>query len=173
MKDVFTDYIGNVVEFHGSRNEAIDQGLNINCTGCTCCTGCIGCDYCTGCTCCNRCTDCTDCDRCNRCTGCIGCAYCADCTCCNRCTDCTDCTECDRCTHCTRCKIQPVCIISQAWMVCIRTCKPTIKIGCQDHSVDEWMSFSDEQISKMHSDALAFWKQWKPIIQAVIASRNN
>jgi acetyltransferase-like isoleucine patch superfamily enzyme len=43
-----------------------------------------------------------------------------------------------------------------------------IKIGCQNHSIDDWYSFTDEQISKMACNALAWWKVWKPILFAII-----
>jgi hypothetical protein len=35
------------------------------------------------------------------------------------------------------------------------------------------MSFTDDQIDEMNPAALTFWRRWKPVIQAVIASRNN
>jgi carbonic anhydrase/acetyltransferase-like protein (isoleucine patch superfamily) len=43
-----------------------------------------------------------------------------------------------------------------------------IKIGCQNHSIDDWYSFTDEQISKMACNALTWWKIWKPILFAII-----
>ena len=46
----------------------------------------------------------------------------------------------------------------------------TIRIGCQYHSVKSWESFTDEEISKMHDDALRYWKENKEIILS-IASR--
>ena len=39
-----------------------------------------------------------------------------------------------------------------------------IRIGCQYHSVKSWESFTDEEISKMHDDALRYWKASKEII---------
>lgn len=42
-------------------------------------------------------------------------------------------------------------------------------IGCQQHSLSEWMNFSDEKIEGMHDEALEWWRKWKPIIQAMIA----
>jgi hypothetical protein len=41
-------------------------------------------------------------------------------------------------------------------------------IGCEQHSIDEWMNFSDEEIDKMDTDALQWWKVWKPRIQQLI-----
>ena len=33
-----------------------------------------------------------------------------------------------------------------------------MRIGCQHHHVDEWESFTDDEISKMDNKALEFWK---------------
>jgi uncharacterized protein YjbI with pentapeptide repeats len=46
----------------------------------------------------------------------------------------------------------------------------TMQIGCQRHTLAAWWAFTDEQISSMDSQALAWWKVWKPIIQAIIAA---
>jgi hypothetical protein len=45
-----------------------------------------------------------------------------------------------------------------------------IRIGCQYHSVEAWEKFTDDEISEMELDALAWWKAWKPIILAVQAT---
>jgi uncharacterized protein YjbI with pentapeptide repeats len=45
--------------------------------------------------------------------------------------------------------------------------KEHIHIGCKFHTVDEWIEFSDEDISKMDSKALAWWKVWKPLILGI------
>jgi hypothetical protein len=42
----------------------------------------------------------------------------------------------------------------------------TIRIGCEYHEADKWFSFTDEQIDKMDTKALDWWKKWKPVIQA-------
>jgi hypothetical protein len=42
-------------------------------------------------------------------------------------------------------------------------------IGCEQHSIDEWMNFSDEEINKMDTDAIQWWKEGKPRIQQLIA----
>jgi uncharacterized protein YjbI with pentapeptide repeats len=42
-------------------------------------------------------------------------------------------------------------------------------IGCKQYSIDEWMNFSDEEINKMDTDALHWWKEGKPRIQQLIA----
>ena len=41
-------------------------------------------------------------------------------------------------------------------------------IGCEQHSIDEWMSFDDCTISQMDSDALKFWGKWKPILKSIM-----
>ena len=33
-----------------------------------------------------------------------------------------------------------------------------MRIGCQHHHVDEWESFTDDEISKMDDDAMKFWQ---------------
>ena len=42
--------------------------------------------------------------------------------------------------------------------------KGVIAIGCQQHSVEDWKSFTDERISEMDTGALAWWRIWKPIV---------
>jgi hypothetical protein len=41
-------------------------------------------------------------------------------------------------------------------------------IGCEQHSIDKWMNFSDGEIDKMDIYALYWWKVWKPRIQQLI-----
>ena len=43
-----------------------------------------------------------------------------------------------------------------------------MQIGCQFHTLKEWWKFSDEEISLMDSQALAWWKVWKPILSKII-----
>jgi len=45
-----------------------------------------------------------------------------------------------------------------------------MQIGCQRHSIAEWSSFDDDVISAMDADALEWWRAWKPILQAIIAT---
>lgn len=40
---VVTDYSGNVVEFIGTRQEALVKGLNVDCINCSYCSGCSDC----------------------------------------------------------------------------------------------------------------------------------
>ena len=48
--------------------------------------------------------------------------------------------------------------------------KDFITIGCQQHTVKEWMEFTDEQINSMDSNALNYWKQYKNIIFSIHAT---
>lgn len=43
-----------------------------------------------------------------------------------------------------------------------------IQIGCENHSIAEWRSFSDEEISKMDEDALRWWRRWKEPLLNII-----
>ncbi|MEB4589998.1 hypothetical protein VSS37_03310, partial [Candidatus Thiothrix sp. Deng01] len=47
-----------------------------------------------------------------------------------------------------------------------------IKIGCQFHSLKDWLSFNDRRIAEMDGKrALKFWKLWKPILQEIAIER--
>jgi hypothetical protein len=59
-------------------------------------------------------------------------------------------------------------IIDQYIIVIILDCG-VMAIGCEQHSIDEWMNFSDEEIDKMDTGALHWWKGGKPCIQQLIA----
>ena len=43
-----------------------------------------------------------------------------------------------------------------------------MQIGCQIHSLDEWWTFTDDEISRMDADALTWWSKWKPILESII-----
>ena len=43
-----------------------------------------------------------------------------------------------------------------------------MQIGCQFHELERWWSFTDEQIARMDSSALAWWQKWKPVLQTII-----
>lgn len=45
-----------------------------------------------------------------------------------------------------------------------------MRIGCQDHTIDYWLSADDARIGKMHPDALVFWRTWKPVITSIVSS---
>ncbi|RMF53250.1 MAG: pentapeptide repeat-containing protein [Bacteroidetes bacterium] len=44
----------------------------------------------------------------------------------------------------------------------------SVRIGCQHHSHEEWMAFSDEEIAKMDDRALDWWRRYKPVVAAMI-----
>ena len=57
--------------------------------------------------------------------------------------------------------IAPINIGGLLWTICIS--ESYLEIGCQRHTHDEWKAFDDDDISKMHNDALTFWtanKSW-------------
>ena len=41
-------------------------------------------------------------------------------------------------------------------------------IGCRQHSLSEWWSFTDEQIADMDKGALDFWRKWRPILRQIM-----
>jgi len=45
-----------------------------------------------------------------------------------------------------------------------------ITIGCQRHGVARWREFSDEEIVRMHPNALAWWRGNKALVMAIHAS---
>jgi hypothetical protein len=49
----------------------------------------------------------------------------------------------------------------------------TIAIGCQQHHLDTWKSFSDYQIDRMDTDALQWWNTHKTTIFNFIEEHNN
>ena len=55
-------------------------------------------------------------------------------------------------------------IVIYGMMWTIQITKNYIKIGCQSHTLDDWVDFDDDEISKMHDNALEFWKENKDFI---------
>ena len=45
-----------------------------------------------------------------------------------------------------------------------------MRIGCQNHSIEDWKSFTDGRISIMASGALEFWNQHKAMLLGVCDS---
>jgi UDP-3-O-[3-hydroxymyristoyl] glucosamine N-acyltransferase len=44
-----------------------------------------------------------------------------------------------------------------------------IKIGCQQHTKQQWWSFTDDKIDAMHVDKMVkWWKKWKPILMVIL-----
>jgi hypothetical protein len=48
-----------------------------------------------------------------------------------------------------------------------------LSIGCQQHHIDTWKSFSDKQIDQMDTDALQWWNAHKQSIFDFIEEHNN
>jgi hypothetical protein len=42
--------------------------------------------------------------------------------------------------------------------------KNILTIGCEQHTIVKWKSFTDERISKMDNNALVWWNKWKDFI---------
>jgi hypothetical protein len=43
-----------------------------------------------------------------------------------------------------------------------------LQIGCENHAIADWWDFSDDRISQMDTEALAWWRKWKPILRQII-----
>jgi len=43
-----------------------------------------------------------------------------------------------------------------------------MQIGCQFHTLEAWWGFSDQEISRMAGDALAWWQKWKPVLHTIV-----
>jgi hypothetical protein len=46
--------------------------------------------------------------------------------------------------------------------------RDVMAIGCEQHSIEDWFAFDDKHIKAMDEDALAFWRKWRPILQAIM-----
>ena len=60
-------------------------------------------------------------------------------------------------------KNAPMIITGLLWTVYIDG-TGMMRIGCQNHSVEDWKNFTDEKISAMDSKALTFWNQYKSML---------
>ena len=60
-------------------------------------------------------------------------------------------------------KNAPVIISGLRWTVHISG-TGMMRIGCQNHSVEAWKNFTDEEIKIMDSDALEFWSKYKTML---------
>ena len=59
--------------------------------------------------------------------------------------------------------------LQDRWPVVIT--KDVIAIGCQQHPVQDWWDFSDEQIAEMDQKALEWWRTRKPILKALYEAK--
>ncbi|MCU4413290.1 pentapeptide repeat-containing protein [Acinetobacter sp. WU_MDCI_Axc73] len=62
-------------------------------------------------------------------------------------------------------KNAPLIIPTLRWLVCINGFGYML-IGCQNHKVEQWKAFTDQEISRMDSGALKFWNQYKVMLLA-------
>ena len=62
-------------------------------------------------------------------------------------------------------KKSPVLIENLNWSVTITDVH--MKIGCQLHTIEDWRSFSDEEIDRMSPQALDFWQKHKVALLAL------
>ena len=60
-------------------------------------------------------------------------------------------------------KNAPVIISGLRWTVHISG-TGMMRIGCQNHSVEAWKNFTDEEIKSMDIDALEFWSKYKTML---------
>jgi len=155
---VVTNYAGEIVEWQGTKEEALRAGLNINCESCTRCKSCVDCYGCIAC------SDCIDCKDCRGCSACKGCSFCINCW---------ACVDCKHLRECKSCGTQPIAFITTpTWTICYRA-NQSLKIGDANYSVEEWLSYSDEKIESLHSEALYFWRQWRPVIEDIYKATSN
>ena len=66
-------------------------------------------------------------------------------------------------------KAAPLVVYGLRWDVVING-TGDMRIGCQNHKVEEWKSFDDQRISRMDSNALDFWKQHKLMLLSMCDS---
>ncbi|MDQ6451855.1 pentapeptide repeat-containing protein [Acinetobacter baumannii] len=60
-------------------------------------------------------------------------------------------------------KASPLIVYGLRWDVIINGLGK-MRIGCQEHSVEDWKSFDDARITRMDSEALEFWNQHKSML---------
>ena len=60
-------------------------------------------------------------------------------------------------------KNAPVIISGLRWTVHISG-TGMMRIGCQNHSVEAWKNFTNEEVKSMDSDALEFWSKYKTML---------
>ncbi|MCJ9147506.1 pentapeptide repeat-containing protein [Acinetobacter baumannii] len=60
-------------------------------------------------------------------------------------------------------KAAPLIVYGLRWDVVISGLGE-MRIGCQEHGVEDWKSFDDARIARMDSEALEFWNQHKSML---------
>ncbi|EPP9670109.1 pentapeptide repeat-containing protein, partial [Acinetobacter baumannii] len=60
-------------------------------------------------------------------------------------------------------KAAPLFVYGLCWDVIISGLGK-MRIGCQEHTVADWKAFDDARITRMDSEALEFWNQYKSML---------
>jgi len=69
----------------------------------------------------------------------------------------------------------PVCMCRLAsasrpgWVVTMTA--QNMQVGCQFHALDDWWAFTDGDISQMDHHALAWWRENRPVLEAIARAR--
>jgi len=53
----------------------------------------------------------------------------------------------------------PISVLNLTWPVLIT--EKYMTIGCQRHTIEMWVNFTDDKIDLMHPEAVKFWRKWK------------
>lgn len=175
---------------------AMDAGGCTDCTDCTACTDCrnctdcFGCSRCSYCFGCSRCNYCIGCNNCNNCVGCNNCNYCNDCNYCVGCNYCNDChtsNYCNYCNHCSDCLSLTDCNDVLEWTGPaashvltlnglewpVATDGRMLQIGCQNHTVESWLSFSESALCKIAEGAVEFSRIHRDMIIGFVNARKE
>lgn len=51
--------------------------------------------------------------------------------------------------------------------------KYVMAIGCQQHSIEQWFSFTDDEIKRMDIKAIEWWNKNKQIIKMIVENNND
>ena len=82
------------------------------------------------------------------------------------CHDCHSCHDCHYCHHCHDCHVAGVFGRYHYWATPSRA-----RVGCQDHSPEEWLKFTRADVEAMSHDAGEwydkYWSAWVAILEAV------
>jgi hypothetical protein len=57
------------------------------------------------------------------------------------------------------------------WQVVLT--KEVMAIGCQRHSIEQWFSFTDDEIKEMDIKAIEWWHKNKQILKMIVENNNN
>ena len=137
----------------------------VNCKNCKNCTDCVGCSGCSSCRNCNNCGDCVDCEGCNRCIRCYHCVLCKICNCCNSCENCHNTYNCKRWNGPEANELLSL----SGWYYNVATDGKHLQIGCQNHLVEDWKSFSADTLSEIDFAAPDMANEGRAVIEQIVA----